>query len=266
MSTITLHKEKKDREVGLFCLRDKIVQQSLANELHKLYDDHFVEESYAFHSRRSALDAVAKVEKTVTGQGEYWVLKTDVSHFFDEIDHEILLELLKQKVRDEEAMELLGNFLTVPSLNEDGELQDKSRGIYQGSTIAPLLSNIYLDRFDYQIREQVMVYCRYADDMSKNVVLDYSMNEDEIQLYYQYFAGREDIYACESVNPYGKRCYEMVKEPLTVEILNAHYEKGISLGTYVQRSNGTVHYLVFDLDISKKVLLKYSPDTKEFEQ
>ena len=57
---IMLRKEGKEREVGLFCLRDKIVQQSIAGELHKLYDEYFARESYAFHNNRSALEAVSK--------------------------------------------------------------------------------------------------------------------------------------------------------------------------------------------------------------
>lgn len=65
---IVLRKEEKEREVGLFCLRDKIVQQSIASELHKLYDADFARESYAFHSNRSALEAASQIEKVVSAR------------------------------------------------------------------------------------------------------------------------------------------------------------------------------------------------------
>lgn len=550
---ILLRKDEKEREVSLFCLRDKIVQQSIAGELHKMYDSSFARESFAFHSRRSALEAVSSIEKRVCGQPDMWVLKTDIRHFFDEISHKELLEILKERIQETEVINLIQLFLKVPALDENGELKSKERGIYQGSTIAPLLSNIYLNEFDHRIREKTAFYYRYADDilcmdqdrekidvvmaemqqelgnlqlelhekktkicqvkqgfsylgyefsadgkiipakkqtalkerleemwfqqmefeqkiqkgleitngwkqyfsgkqqaqsiyelvlevwcqkekgkglfqsfvqtetkmtaysanetlierlwqqrrrftnmhadicnffaqlwtswgkeeavlfeyeqlwqiehldrercvgensdadvkvllqcyrnlqvslkkedlenimqlymdlrcynkaavfdgkikelercrhlemclsdqeisgkndravekkdeklggkMSENSCsldrenLDFSLNDSERELFHQLFAGREDIYAQETVNAYGKRTYELMNEPLTLELLTDMLQKQISLATYVQRNNGTVHFMVFDLDISKKVLLKYAPETEEF--
>lgn len=541
---IVLRKGEKEREVSLFCLRDKIVQQSVAYELHKLYDDGFARESYAFHSSRSALEAVSEVEKAAAQSPEGWVLKTDIRHFFDEISHEKLLFILRTKVREEEVLALIRQFLTVQMLDENGELHSKMRGIYQGSNIAPLLSNIYLDEFDHVVREKTDAYFRYADDILcidrnrsrieaaadevrrvlaelglelnekktkicqvkdefeylgyrfgadgkqvparkeaalkerleelwmqnldfeqkadkgleiingwlqyftgkrkiesiyelvleiyretekgkckerltgdmlarlwlirsqfinihpdicrflaelwkesgrkaaalaeyeqlwqadrldagvsgtwdegtitrllgeyeklmiredkeglENIMqlyadlhcfnkasvfdrklremerarriyvpdasaemevetgagekaagletggagaevagfemgsgegtkrIDFSLNEAELELYDQLFVGREDIYARETINSYGKRTFEMVNAPLTQETLAEAMKKQISLATYVQRNNATAHFMVFDLDISKKILLRYSPETEEF--
>lgn len=507
-----------------------------------MYDEYFARESYAFHNNRSALEAVSKIETVIRHQSQCWVLKTDIKHFFDEIDHEKLLRILEKRIKEPEVIRLIGQFLDVQSLDDNGELRSKERGIYQGATIAPLLSNIYLNDFDHFIKGKVENYCRYADDIlcldqdqgkikkvveeiqkslselglelnesktricqvqeefeylgyrftaegkkipakkeaalkdrleelwmqnlkfeqkaekgleiingwvqyfsgkrkiesiyelvleiyrkkgnssfekqvtpeqidallqirwqftnihpdiccfltelwgtfeQKKAVLmeyeqlwqldkldsgrkvtendkaiteliklfevlsisrtkealenimqlyadlrcynkaavfdgkikelerahklyvpvsdfetgnyengkqrndmvlpdgrvsalpdndleenriDFSMTEGELEIYHQFFAGREDIYARETVNTYGKRTYEMVNEPLTLENLGKEIKHQVSIATYVQRNNGTVHFMVFDLDISKKILLKYAPETIEFTQ
>lgn len=162
---ITLQKGEKTREIGLLCLRDKIVQQSVAYELHRLYDNLFVEESYAFHSNRSALNAIQEIEETVKKYPDYWVLKADIKSFFDRINHTVLLETIQERIQDQDTLKLINMFLKMPSIDENGELNKNQLGIYQGGTISPLLSNIYLNKFDHSIRGKTIKYFRYADDI-----------------------------------------------------------------------------------------------------
>lgn len=164
---VTLAKDGKERQIGLFCLRDKIVQQSIVQELHKLFDHSFASESCAFRSNRSALEAVSQIEKVVQSYKEKdgFVVKTDIHHFFEEIDHEIMMDILKDRIKEPETLGLIRQFLETSSLSEDGEIRKRERGICQGSSIAPILSNIYLNAFDYQVRDQADRYWRYADDI-----------------------------------------------------------------------------------------------------
>lgn len=88
--------------------------------------------------------------------------------------------------------------------------------------------------------------------------------EVSIQDYMDLFVGREDTYARETYGSGNKRMSEQVPEPLTEEMIRQHLSGDVILGTYVQRPNGTSKYVVFDIDISKKILLQYAYGSSEF--
>lgn len=88
--------------------------------------------------------------------------------------------------------------------------------------------------------------------------------EVSIQDYMDLFVGREDTYARETYGSGNKRMSEQVSEPLTEEMIRQHLSGDVILETYVQRSNGTSKYVVFDIDISKKILLQYDYGSLEF--
>lgn len=83
-------------------------------------------------------------------------------------------------------------------------------------------------------------------------------------LFYELFVGREDTYSEEHMEQ--RRIVEQKNEPLTEEILEEHLSGRKTIGTYVQRPNGTVKYLIIDIDISKKIFLKYAVESMEFKQ
>ena len=98
--------------------------------------------------------------------GEYpWVVKLDVQHYFDEIPHKLLEKKLKQKIKEEDSLELIMYSETTPSLQEGGEVKEKTVGIYQGSIVSPILSNIYLNDLDHSFDGREIFYMRYADDI-----------------------------------------------------------------------------------------------------
>lgn len=107
----------------------------------------------------------------------------------------------------------------------------------------------------------------WADDrkaMDMTNLTDNSKAEIDIQEYIDLFAGREDTYAVEMPGPGGKRIAEQVMEPLTEEVIRRHLAGEMTVESYVQRPNSTAKYTVFDIDISKRILLQYSYGSAEF--
>lgn len=166
----------KERTISLFCMRDKVVQQSLALELSRIYENRFPECTYAYRANRSALTAVNDIEKTIQAGQVSCILKLDIRSFFDSIRWDILEGILRERITEEPVMRLLYENACADILAESGNVEKLSRGIHQGSAIAPVLSNIYLLDFDLWAKERSDFYARYSDDM---LVLGRSMEELE---------------------------------------------------------------------------------------
>lgn len=160
---VTLYKGEKARTIALFSMRDKVVQQSVAAELGKLFEPKFVHAVYAYRPGRSALEAVHAVSLSA---GKYeWVLKADIQDFFDHIQIKRLLAFLQQAIREEDVIELIRSLLQVQILQEDGTLEQKTEGVCQGASLAPVLSNIYMIAFDRWLSGKNLFYIRYSDDI-----------------------------------------------------------------------------------------------------
>lgn len=162
---IMLYKGEKAREIALYSMRDKVVQQSVASELSRLFDPYFVQGTFAYRSGKSALQAIDLVtEQMRTGKWNV-VLKLDITKYFDRIQWPVLQNMLQRKVREEDVIQLIRKDVQNVSLEESGDLKEKTRGIHQGSGISPVLSNIYLMEFDRWLSEKDIFFIRYSDDM-----------------------------------------------------------------------------------------------------
>lgn len=162
---VTIKHENKVREVSLFSMRDKVVQASLAQELSNLLDEKFAPCACAYRKNSSALHTVGEIEETIKSGQFFYFLKTDVKGFFDHIVLEKLEANLHREIPEDDVVELIMTCLKAPAVTEDGELEEKRRGVYQGSGISPVLSNLYLNEFDHAILEEDAFYIRYADDI-----------------------------------------------------------------------------------------------------
>lgn len=160
---VTLYQEEKEREIALFSMRDKVVQQSFAAELSKMFDSSFSSSVYAYRPGRSALDAVNRISLGM--KPDMWVLKADIHHFFDNIETGRLIRYLSGTLKDEDSVWLLEEILSMKQMQKDGMIENREKGILQGSSIAPVLSNIYLGAFDKWMEKQVQFYIRYSDDI-----------------------------------------------------------------------------------------------------
>lgn len=162
---VILYKGEKAREIALYSMRDKVVQQSLAYELNRIYDNRFSEQTYAYRNNKSALNAVNVIDEQIRSSKYTYIMKADIVHFFDTIHWETLRNILCQTIKEEDVLFLIEENSKSTMLEDTGELIEKRQGIYQGSAISPILSNIYLMDFDNWLAQENVFYVRYADDM-----------------------------------------------------------------------------------------------------
>jgi group II intron reverse transcriptase/maturase len=139
-----------------------VVQQALKNILEPIFEDIFLPCSYGYRPGRSAHQAIWKAEEHL-GDGYYWVVDADIQSFFDRVDHQILMDLVREKIADGRILDLVEAFLKSGVMKDRG-FEETVQGTPQGGVISPLLANIYLNHFDRRMSEEGFLLVRYADD------------------------------------------------------------------------------------------------------
>lgn len=162
---IPLFKGEKVRYIGLYCMRDKVIQNSLAMELSKLCEPYLSECCCAYRNGQSALRASEMIHREVCRIKKGYVLKADIHSFFEFIRHDKLREKLRNMTLEEDVIQLIFQCICAKSVDNTGNIAEKMVGLYQGSSVAPVLSNIYLNEFDSTVENEVPFYVRYSDDM-----------------------------------------------------------------------------------------------------
>ena len=162
---VPIYKGEKVRYISLYSMRDKVVQNSVARELTQLYEGEISKCCYAYRKGKSALQAAQVIEKNISDPENNFVLRADIHSFFDCILHDIMTRKIREKIKEEDVVQLIMAIIKTPSLEKNGELKKKDRGIYQGSAIAPVLSNVYMMDFDKRLEQNVRFYLRYSDDL-----------------------------------------------------------------------------------------------------
>lgn len=159
------------RPIGVSTVEDKIVQGALREVLEAIYEQDFRNCSYGFRPGRSAHDAIRRLSEVINRGHANYIVEADIVSFFDKIDRKILMEMLRGRIADERLMRLVGKCLHVGVL--DGErVLEPSEGTAQGSSLSPLLGNIYLHYvldawFEREVRPHFRgssALVRYADD------------------------------------------------------------------------------------------------------
>lgn len=150
------------RQLGIPTIGDRIVQQSLQTELQSVFDPYFSENSYGFRPGRSAHQAVERASEYVK-EGKIWVVDIDLKSFFDEINHDRLMNRLRKSVTDKKLLKLIHQFLRA-GLMQGGVETQRISGTPQGGPLSPLLSNIVLDELDKELEVRGLNFVRYADD------------------------------------------------------------------------------------------------------
>ncbi len=153
---------KTPRPIAVPVVRDRVLQTAVAQILTPLLEAEFEECSYAYRQGRSVRMAVERIG-LLQRQGYTWVVEADIVQFFDRIPHEPLLRELRTLTRDDELIELVRLWLSVP-VSEDGQLKPTTLGIPQGSPLSPHLANLYLDHLDEALLHEGHALVRYADD------------------------------------------------------------------------------------------------------
>jgi group II intron reverse transcriptase/maturase len=161
----------KKRPIGVSCVEDKIVQDSLRELLEAIYEQDFLPCSHGFRPNRCAHDGLRALDLAAHGGIAHWILEADIVSFFDRISREKLKELLQKRCADKSLLRLVGKCLNAGVL-EDGTIISPETGTTQGSTLSPLLANIYLHYVLDEWFEQRVKRClrgkatliRYCDD------------------------------------------------------------------------------------------------------
>ena len=141
---------KKMRPLGIPTFEDKLVQEVIRKILAAIYEPIFLDTSHGFRPNRSCQTALYQIKSTC--RGTKWVVEGDITGCFDNVDHDILLQLLSRKIHDGRFLELIRRFLKAGYF-EFHQVKNSLSGVPQGGIISPILSNIYMHEFDVYMEE-----------------------------------------------------------------------------------------------------------------
>ena len=152
----------KQRPLGIPTVVDRVVQQAAAQVLSRVYEPVFSDNSYGFRPQRSCHMAIHKALEYLN-DGYEWVVDFDIEKYFDTVNHDKLISILREQVNDSATLHLVRSFLKA-GVMENGLVHTTSEGVPQGGCISPILSNIYLDKLDKELESRGLRFVRYADD------------------------------------------------------------------------------------------------------
>jgi RNA-directed DNA polymerase len=169
----------KTRALGIPCLRDKIVQESIRMVIEPIFEVEFHDDSYGFRPHRSTHHAIFRCQQLMRNKFT-WVIEGDVKACFDEISHKSILKVVREKVMDNQFLKLIQRILKA-GVSIQGVVQPTDKGVPQGGVISPLLANAVLNKLDWFLhekgafgdkeefrnwkkRETNLRFVRYADD------------------------------------------------------------------------------------------------------
>lgn len=154
------------RKLGIPTVADRIAQQVVKVRLEPELEPLFHADSYGYRPGKSALDAVGQARERCWRYD--WVLDLDIKGFFDNLDHDLLIQAVKKHAKDRWVVLYIERWLKAPVREEDGRLTPRVKGTPQGGVISPLLANLFLhyslDRW-LGVHFPQVVFERYADDV-----------------------------------------------------------------------------------------------------
>ena len=162
---------EKGRPLGISCFEDKVVESAVKRALEPIYETMFEDSSFGYRLGRSAHGCLDKLGRTIQQERVNHVVEADIKSFFDTVNHECLINLLRRRIGDGRVLRLIIRMLK-SGIMEDGLFQACEEGTPQGSILSPLLSNVCLHyALDQWFSEVVKPTCRgdawhfrYADD------------------------------------------------------------------------------------------------------
>ncbi len=166
-------RDPKTRKISKSTFRDRIVHHALCNIIAPIFESGFIHDSYANQIGKGTLKAIERFDNfkkraSKNNTKACFVLKADIKHYFENVDHLILLKIIKKKIKDDKIIWLMKTILDNYSSGEKG------RGMPLGNLTSQFLANVYLNELDQFVKHQLKVeyYLRYVDDF---VILDDSL-------------------------------------------------------------------------------------------
>jgi RNA-directed DNA polymerase len=187
----------KERPLGIPALEDRLVQLACAKLLSSIFEADFVETSYGYRPNRSAREAIEDLQFNLQFGKYGYVVEADIRGFFDKIDHNWLLRMLRERIDDAAFLNLIRKWLKAGILDTDGRIIHPESGTPQGGIVSPVLANVYLHfGLDLWFEKRVKINCkgeafilRYADDF----ICAFRYREDA-ERYYQELPKRLDTF------------------------------------------------------------------------
>ena len=150
------------RKLGIPTVVDRVIQQAIAQQLSKIYEPIFSENSYGFRPNRSCHDAIMRA-KEIMNNGYKWVVDLDLEKFFDTVNQDLLISIIRRTVNEDKVVSLIRKYLQAGVL-VNGVFEKTEKGTPQGGNISPILSNIMLNELDKELESRGLKFVRYADD------------------------------------------------------------------------------------------------------
>ena len=177
----------KLRPLGIPTIEDKLLQQAVRTILESIYEQDFLKSSYGYRPKIGAREAVEDLKSELNFGNYNYVVEADIKGFFDNINHEKLVDMLKKRIDDESFIRLIEKWLRAGVLDTDGKIIDPVTGTPQGGVISPMLANIYMHNvLNEWVENVVKVHCKgkvhlcvYADDF----VCAFEKEEDANKFY-----------------------------------------------------------------------------------
>ncbi len=152
----------KLRKLGIPSVMDRVIQQAIVQVLTPIYEEQFSSNSYGFRPGRSCEQAVIRALECFN-DGYDWIVDIDLQSFFDEVNQDKLIGIIRRTVKDGNLVSLIRKFLQ-SGVMEKGVIQETKKGTPQGGNLSPLLSNIMLNELDKELEARGLNFVRYADD------------------------------------------------------------------------------------------------------
>jgi len=168
-------RDPKTRKISKSDFRDRVVHHALCNIIEPIFEKTFLHDSYANRINKGALKAIERFEQfkrkvTKNNHQRCYVLKADIKHYFETVNHDILMQIIEKKVKDKNILWLIKIIL------ENHKTEIRGKGMPLGNLTSQFFANIYLNELDHYVKEtmQVKYYIRYVDDF---VILSHSKKE-----------------------------------------------------------------------------------------
>ena len=152
----------KKRNLGIPTVMDRIIQQAMVQVLSPIYEEQFNNNSYGFRPGRSCEQAVIRALEYLN-DGYDCIVDIDLEKFFDTVNQDRLITIIRKTIRDGEVVSLIRKYLSA-GVMENGVVKPTPKGTPQGGNLSPLLSNIMLNELDKELEARGLNFVRYADD------------------------------------------------------------------------------------------------------
>jgi len=150
------------RKLGIPTVLDRLIQQAIAQVVMPIFEKTFSETSYGFRPGRNAQQAIKQAEEYYRA-GYTKVVDIDLAQYFGTVNHDMLINMLRKGIKDERVIALIRKYLK-SGVMEGGMVSPSATGTPQGGNLSPLLSNIYLTKFDQLLESRGHKFVRYAYD------------------------------------------------------------------------------------------------------